>query len=114
MKLYKHLNTQLLLLLIPPIIQAAKFMKTNLPTFAVGGAVAGAIEGNNDPNEMPTQEFNFNENEVGKKKSEINLDDQSAVPGTVNEYGFEKTSSLLKAGWLMLLCQKFYKANTSI
>jgi len=44
---------------IPPIIQAAKFMKTNLPTFAVGGAVAGALEGNNDPNEMPTQEFNF-------------------------------------------------------
>ena len=80
--------------LIPPVIQAAKFMKTNLPTFAVGGAVAGALEGNNDPNEVPPQEFNFNENEVEKKKSEINLDDQSAVPGTVNEYGFEKTSSL--------------------
>ena len=79
---------------IPPIIQAAKFMKTNLPTFAVGGAVAGAIEGNSDPNEMPTQQFDFNENELGKKKSEINLDDQSAIPGTVNEYGFEKTSSL--------------------
>ena len=79
--------------LIPPVIQAAKFMKTNLPSFAVGGTVAGALEGNDDPNEVPPQEFNLG-NDQGKKKSEINLDDQSAVPGTVNEYGFEKTSSL--------------------
>jgi hypothetical protein len=78
---------------IGPIIQAAKFMKTNLPSFAVGGAVAGAIEGQ-DPNiEEPTQEFNLGIDQ-GKKKSEINLDDQSAVPGTVNQYGFEKTASL--------------------
>jgi len=83
---------------IPPIIQAAKFMKTNLPSFAVGGAVAGALEGNDDPNEVPMQEFNLGIDQ-GKKKSEINLDDQSAVPGTVNEYGFEKTSNLLKAGF---------------
>jgi len=83
--------------LIPPVIQAAKFMKTNLPSFAVGGAVAGAIEGQ-DPNEEPTQEFNLGTDQ-GKKKSKINLDDQSAIPGTVNEYGFEKTSNLLKAGF---------------
>ena len=78
---------------IPPVIQAAKFMKNNLPSFAVGGAVAGAIEGQ-DPNIEPTQEFNLG-TEQGKKKSNLDLnDDQSAIPGTVNEYGFEKTSSL--------------------
>jgi hypothetical protein len=79
--------------LIPPIIQAAKFMKTNLPSFAVGGAVAGAIEGQDPNTEEPTQEFNLGIDQ-GKKKSEINLDDQSAIPGTVNQYGFEKTASL--------------------
>ena len=78
---------------IPPIIQAAKFMKTNLPSFAIGGAVAGAIEGADPNTEEPTQEFDLGM-EQGKKKSEINLDDQSALPGTVNEYGFEKTASL--------------------
>ena len=78
---------------IPPVIQAAKFMKNNLPSFAVGGAVAAGIEGQ-DPNIEPTQEFNLG-TEQGKKKSNLDLnDDQSAVPGTVNEYGFEKTSSL--------------------
>ena len=78
---------------IPPVIQAAKFMKNNLPSFAVGGAVAAGIEGQ-DPNIEPTQEFNLG-TEQGKKKSNLDLnDDQSAIPGTVNEYGFEKTSSL--------------------
>ena len=78
---------------IGPVIQAAKFMKTNLPSFAVGGAVAGAIEGVDPNTEEPNQEFNLGIDQ-GKKKSEINFDDQSAVPGTVNEYGFEKTASL--------------------
>jgi hypothetical protein len=78
---------------IGPIIQAAKFMKTNLPSFAVGGAVAGAIEGGDPNTEEPTQEFNLGIDQ-GKKKSEINLDDQSTLPGTVNQYGFEKTASL--------------------
>jgi len=84
--------------LIPPVIQAAKFMKNNLPSFAVGGAVAAGIEGE-DPNKEPAQEFNLG-NELEKKKSNLDLnDDQSAVPGTVNQYGFEKTSNLFKAGF---------------
>ena len=84
--------------LIPPVIQAAKFMKTNLPSFAIGGAVASGIEGK-DPNEEPTQEFNLG-TELEKKKSNLDLnEDQSAVPGTVNQYGFEKTSNLFKAGF---------------
>jgi len=34
-------------------------MKTNLPSFAVGGAVAGAIEGVDPNTEEPNQEFNL-------------------------------------------------------
>ena len=82
---------------IPHIIKAAQLMKKSLPSFAVGGAVAQAIEGE-DPNietapiNSEPKTLDFNESE--KKKLEMNLDDQSAVPGTVNEYGFEKTSSI--------------------
>ena len=99
--------------LIPPVIQAAKFMKNNLPSFAVGGAVAGAIEGQ-DPNIEPTQEFNLG-TEQGKKKSNLDLnDDQSAIPGTVNEYGFEKTSNLLKAGFNAITKSKTPVFNSAV
>ena len=82
---------------IPHIIKAAQLMKKSLPSFAVGGAVAQAIEGEDPNNETAPinsepKTLDFNESE--KKKLEMNLDDQSAVPGTVNEYGFEKTSSI--------------------
>jgi len=88
-------------------------MKNNLPSFAVGGAVAAGIEGQ-DPNIEPTQEFNLG-TEQGKKKSNLDLnDDQSAVPGTVNEYGFEKTSNLLKAGFNAITKSKTPVFNSAV
>ena len=99
--------------LTAPVIKALIFAKNNIPKYmnknveqistAIGGAAitGSVVEGNidkssqtEDPNILsdekiiPALEFIDEEKEVG---------DQSAIPGTVNEYGFEKTAGLQSA-----------------
>ena len=64
---------------------------------AVGGsaATAGVVEQftDDDPNQV-TNEMMPNPEAIKEKKNP-NFNDEEIIPGTVNEYGFEKTSSLV-------------------
>jgi len=80
---YKAFEGTGLAFAIPGIFKAAKFVKKNIPAFtkpqstiSVGGAATSG---------------------VGAEKiidKSLETQDQSSIPGTVNEYGFEKTSGL--------------------
>ena len=80
---YKAFEGTGLAFAIPGIFKAAKFVKKNIPAFtnpqstiSVGGAATSG---------------------VGADKiidKSLETQDQSSIPGTVNEYGFEKTSGL--------------------
>jgi len=63
---------------------------------AVGGAAGSAAvveQFTEDPNQA-TNEMTPNLNPSEEKKNPNFNDDQSSIPGTVNEYGFEKTAGL--------------------
>ena len=63
---------------------------------AVGGSAGSAAvveQFTDDPNQA-TNEMTPNLNPSEEKKNPNFNDDQSSIPGTVNEYGFEKTASL--------------------
>ena len=68
-------------------IKNKKQLASDVAIGTAGGAVLGkSIYDTLNPNEQS----NFNE-----EKKTLNFDDQSAIPGTVNEYGFEKTAGLV-------------------
>ena len=56
----------------------------------------------------------IDEDKIREEKKTLNFDDQSAIPGTVNEYGFEKTAGLLpivKAAGKELAKNPIFKSN---
>lgn len=96
------------------LVKVFKILKNNVPAYmnqqtatSVGGAAAtgeGVLQFQDQGDEIPPLEFN----------DEPLTDEQSAIPGTVNEYGFPLTASMSVSGIQKMLSTKGGEAIPSL